>query len=85
VQEILQHLRDGTTGAIAAGKEAYQKARVVAPPPFPRRRGWFVRLLTSPFRLIGWVFRNLLSVLAVLAILGLCIGAAEIAARAMFG
>jgi hypothetical protein len=90
VQEILQHLRDGTTDALVAGKAAYQKARVAdartaVPPPFPRRRGWFFRLVTAPFRLIGWIFRNLLSVLAVLAVLALCIGAAEFAARAVFG
>ena len=90
VHEILQHLREGTSDAISAGKEAYQKARTfdgraAVPPPFPRRRGWFVRLLGAPFRLIGWIFRNLLSVVAVLAVLALCLGAAEIAARALFG
>jgi serine/threonine protein kinase len=44
----------------------------------PHRRGPIGRLLAAPFRLIGWIFSNLLTVVVTLAITGALIALAEV-------
>jgi hypothetical protein len=76
VQEILHQLKSETSTAVGAARAAYQRAKPAGetPPPLPRRRGFVARLFFAPFRFVGWVFRNLLSVVVTLLVAGVLMG-----------
>ena len=92
VQEILQQLRTETGTAVDAAKAAYQRSRPAAsapalavPPPLPKRRGVFFRIVTAPLRLLGWIFRHLLAVVVTLLLTAACVGLVEFALQAALG
>ena len=73
-----------------AAKAEYDRARrTKAPTPGypapPRRRGFVRRVLRAPFRVVRWVFSNLLTVVATLLIAGALIGLVEVVLQQAIG
>jgi serine/threonine protein kinase len=86
IHELWDDVRTGARDAKAGFERT--RPRTTAGPvglPFapPRRRGFFGRVLTAPFRLVGWVFSNVLTVVATLLIAGALIGLSEIILEAV--
>jgi tRNA A-37 threonylcarbamoyl transferase component Bud32 len=87
IHELWQNVCCETKSAVESARNEYARHRpapVVAPvgpaSPVapPRRRGFVGRVVTTPFRLVGWIFSNLLTVIATLVVAGALIGLTEI-------
>ncbi len=88
IQEIWEVVRDETDRAVGSAKDAYRRGRPSqgappdlsrpTPPPMPRRRSWFGRTVTAPFRLTRWVFSNFVTVVVTCAVAAALMVAVEV-------
>jgi hypothetical protein len=82
IHELWDYVRAETKDAFESARAEHARNRpsrpVVAPNAPPRRRGFFARLVMAPFRLVGWVFTNLVTVVVTLLVAAALIGLTEI-------
>ncbi len=93
IQDLWDVVRTETSEAVTTARNAYQRNRPMTPPPgfpsrptpppVPRRRGFFLTVFGAPFRLVRWVFSNLITVVLTCAIAGVLIGLVDVALEAL--
>jgi hypothetical protein len=87
IHELWGYVRNETKAAVDTAKAEYSKRRTTPGVPGdafapPRRRSVVARVLGAPFRFVGWVFSNIVTVLVTLLVTGILIALAEIALEA---
>jgi serine/threonine protein kinase len=75
--DVANGARDAKAG-FARARPRTSAGPVGVPYAPPRRRGFVGRLFTAPFRAVGWIFSNVLTVVATLLIAGALIGLVEV-------
>jgi hypothetical protein len=92
IHELWGYVCNETKTAVTTARAEYTRNRperpagpVGAPYIPPKRRGFIGRIVGAPFRMVGWLFSNLLTVVATLVVAGVLIGIAEIVLSALIG
>jgi serine/threonine-protein kinase len=92
VHELWDYVCSETRTAIDHAKvemEKNHRQRAPGPmgPPYvpPRRRSLIARVVMAPFRFVGWIFSNILTVIVTLVVAGLAVGLVEVVLNAAIG